>query len=106
MGRIRRINDVIDNEKLQRSESMTMSMNRYGVRETKLPESEVDELADCLVSMFDAPGSKALYCDAVRYLTKTFLDEKIKITMEKGIDKPRYFGSIIYKKLKSIGLYQ
>lgn len=108
MGRVQRINDIIDNERLQRSQSMTMSsmtMNKYGVRDTKLPEAEVDERAECLVKMFGAPGSKALYCDAVRYLTKAFLDEKIKVTMEKGIDKPRYFGAIVYKKLKSIGVY-
>lgn len=107
MGSTRRINEIIDNdnERLKRN-SMSMTMNRYGVRDDKMDEAEVDECAECLVSVFNSPGSKALYCDAVRYLTKSFLDEKMKVSLERGRNPAKYFGAIIYKKLKSIGLYQ
>lgn len=105
MGSATRINEIIDNERLQRSQSMTMPMNQYGVREVKLDERQVDGRADCLVRMFNAPGSKPLYCDAVRYLTMAYLDEQAKIAMEKGDSPAKLFGYLIYKKLRSLGLY-
>lgn len=107
MGSATGINDslTMTMKRLQRSQSMTMSMNGYGVRSEKLAESDVDQRAEYLASMFDAPGSKPLYCDAVRYLTKAYLDEQAKIAMEKGKVPAKLFGYIIYKKLRSIGLY-
>lgn len=84
---------------------MTMSLKGYGVREVKLAEREVDDQANCLVVMFDAPGSKPLYCDAVRYLTKSFLDEKARLAFKKGKSPAKYFGAIVYNKLRDIGVY-
>lgn len=50
MGRERRFNEFIDNEKFQRNSSMTMSITKvYGVRKKPLPESEVDARAERLV---------------------------------------------------------
>lgn len=107
MGSPTKINELIDNdnERFQRNQSMTMSMNRYGVRDVKLDESQVDGKAECLVRMFGAPGSKPLYCDAVRYLTTAFLDEQVKLATDRGKVPAKLFGYLIYKKLKSIGLY-
>lgn len=104
MGREQRVNDIIDNERFQRNPSMTM-IGKYGVRESKLDEELVDERADCIVSIFASPTSKPLYCDAVRYLTRAYLDEQVKISLEKGRVPAKLFGHIIYKKLCSIGVY-
>lgn len=97
---------INDNERFRKkSSSMTMTLKGYGVREEKLAEREVDGRAECLVEMFSAPGSKPLYCDAVRYLTKGFLDEKAKLARERGKNPAKYFGTIIYNKLRDIGVY-
>lgn len=107
MGRPERFNEIIDNESFQRKHSMTMSMKRvYGVREQKLDEAEVDELAECLVRMFDAEGSKPLYCDAVRYLERSFLDEKAKYALNHATTTPaKLFGAIIFRQLVKAGVY-
>lgn len=108
MGKTQSFNDIA-NERFQRNQSMTLNtlpMNKYGVRETKLAEQDVDEQAECLVKMFDAPNSKPLYCDAVRYLTRSFLEEKANYALHHAKTTPaRLFGHIVYKKLYSIGLY-
>lgn len=105
MGRETRINEIIDIERFQRNQSMTMSMNGYGVRDTKLAESRVDGKAEYLVHFFKSPQSKPLYCDAVRYLTKSFIEEQIEIAIDKGREPAKLFTHLIYKKLCSIGLY-
>ena len=106
MGRGQRINELIDNDRFQRNPSMTLTMKiKYGVRDAKLEEKLVDERADCIVNVFASPNSKPLYCDAVRSLTKAFLDEQIKIAMSHGRSQVRLFNYLIYKKLRSIGLY-
>lgn len=105
MGRETQINEIIDIERFQRNQSMTMSMNAYGVRDEKLPESRVDGDAQSLVLLFDSPQSKPLYCDAVRYLTRAFIDEQIKTAMDKGREPAKLFTYLINKKLRSIGLY-
>lgn len=66
---------------------------------------EVDQLADYLVSVFNTPESRPMYCDAVRYLTKAFIEEEIKIVLDKGIEPVRLFNHMIYKKLRLLGLY-
>lgn len=106
MGKVQGINELIDNEKLRRSNSMTMSMKRvYGVRETPLDENEVDERADCLVAMFGSSSSKPLYCDAVRYLTRAFLNEKANYSLRNGRKPAACFGAIIYRQLCKAGVY-
>lgn len=105
MGRETKLIDFIDNERFQKNQSMTMSMKGYGVRDEKLPESRVDGRADYLVHLFGSPKSKPLYCDAVRYLTKSYLEEQIKIATDKGRDPAKLFTYLIHKKLTSIGVY-
>lgn len=108
MGRVRGFNDIV-NERISKGTSMTMSMSLkrvYGVREEKLPEDQVDEQADYLVAMFGAPGSKPLFCDAVRYLEKSFLDEKVKYSMEHGRKPLALFGTIIFRQLVKAGVYK
>lgn len=105
MGRETHINELIDNERFQRNQSMTMSMNRYGVRDEKLPESRVESEANSLVLLFNSPQSRPLYCDAVRYLTRAFIDEQIKTATDKGREPAKLFTFLINKKLRSIGLY-
>lgn len=107
MGKVQRINELIDNERLRRSHSMTMTLKKvYGVRSERLPEELVDDRADCLVAMFSAPGSKPLFCDAVRYLDKSFLDEKAKYALERGKKPVALFGAIVFRQLVKAGVYQ
>lgn len=107
MGSVSRINELIDNdnERFQRNHSMTMSMKGYGVRDEKLSEAFVDDKANYLVSVFESPSSKPLYCDAVRYLTRSYLEEQIKVAYDKGRVPAKLFTHIIHKKLVSIGVY-
>ncbi len=107
MGKVQAINELIDNERfLKESNSMTMSMKRvYGVREAQLDENEVDERADSLVAIFDAGSSKPLYCDAVRYLTRAYLNEKVEYALHKGKNPAALFGAIIYRQLCRAGIY-
>lgn len=116
MGREQRVIDLIDNafnvnERSQRDQSMSMkpmslSMRKqYGVRETKLDEKSVDERATCLVSIFGSPRSKPLYCDAVRYLERSYLDEQVNYAMRKGKNPAALFGAIIYRRLCQAGVY-
>lgn len=105
MGRETRINELIDIERFQRNQSMTLSMKGYGVRDEKLPESRVDSDAQGLVLLFDSPQSKPLYCDAVRYLTRAFIEDQINIAMDKGREPAKLFTHLINKKLRAIGLY-
>lgn len=105
MGRETQINKLIDIERFKKNNTMTMSMKGYGVRDEKMPESRVDSNANSLVMLFGSPQSKALYCDAVRYLTKAFIDEQIKIALDKGHEPAKLFTYLINKKLRSIGLY-
>lgn len=107
MGSPQRINELIDNERFQRNHSMTMSMKRvYGVREERLDESEVDDRAECLVKMLSAPESKPLYCDAVRYLERAFLEEKANYALKNATTTPpKLFGAIIFRQLVKAGVY-
>lgn len=106
MGKPQRFNDFIDNDRFQRNRSMTMSMKRaYGVRREKLEESQVDEQADCLVAMFGAEGSKPLYCDAVRHLERSFLDEKAQYSLKYGRNPAACFGAIVFRQLVKAGVY-
>ncbi len=107
MGREQSLKDIVnDNEKFKKNSSMTLTLKGYGVRQTKLKEDEVDGQADYLVAKFDSPNSKALYCDAVRYLTRGFLEEKINYAISHSNTTPaQLFGAVIYRKLKSIGVY-
>ncbi len=107
MGKVQGFNELIDNERfLKESPSMTMSMKRvYGAREIPLAEDEVDEQADLLVEMFGARDSKGLYCDAVRYLTKAFLNEKANYALQKGRNPAACFGAIVYRQLRKAGVY-
>lgn len=108
MGKVQRINELIDNERLRRSHSMAMTLKKvYGIRGERLAEELVDERADCLVAMFGAPESKPLYCDAVRYLEKSFLDEKAKYAFECAKTTPaKLFGAIVFRQLVKAGVYQ
>lgn len=108
MGRVQSINEIIDNdnERFKESLSMTMSMKRvYGVRSEKLSEELVDAQVDCLVAMFDAKNSRALYCDAVRYLTKAYINEKVDYALKNGRNPAACFGAIIYRQLCKAGVY-
>lgn len=107
MGKVQRFNDIV-NERNLKGTSMTMSMSLkrvYGVRAKKLPEEEVDDCADCLVAMFGAPGSKPLFCDAVRYLEKSYLDEQAKYAMQHGRKPVALFGAIVFRQLVKAGVY-
>ena len=107
MGRLRRFNELIDNERFQRNHSMTMSMKGvYGIRKERLDESEVDDQAEYLVRMFGAPESKPLYCDAVRYLERSFLEEKANYALRNATTTPpKLFGAIIFRQLVKAGVY-
>ncbi len=109
MGKVQSINEIIDNdnERFKESLSMTMSMKRvYGVRDQKLGEELVDDQADYLVAIFDAEDSRALYCNAVRYLTKAYLNEKVDYALKKGRNPAACFGAIIYRQLCKAGIYE
>lgn len=107
MGKVQRFNDIV-NERTSKGSSMSMTMKRvYGVRSERLPEELVDDRADCLVAMFGAPESKPLYCDAVRYLEKSFLDEKGQYALEYAKTTPaKLFGAIVFRQLVKAGVYQ
>lgn len=103
MGNVRRINESMINERFQRNQSMINESLRYGVRKEWLPECRVDEEANCLVLIFHSSKSKPLYCQAVRYLTREYLDEKITATKSSNPDNPAaYFGKIISKKIRRL----
>lgn len=108
MGKPQRLNELIDNdnERFQRNHSMTMSMKRvYGVRQEKLDERIVDERAECLVQTLGQPASKPLYCDAVRYLERSFINEKLEYSLKHGRKPAACFGAIIYRQLLKAGVY-
>lgn len=106
MGRVRGFNDIV-NERNLKGTPMSLSLKKiYGVRSEKLAEDMVDERADCLVAMFGAPGSKPLFCDAVRYLEKSYLDEQAKYAMERGKKPVALFGAIIFRQLVKAGVYK
>lgn len=107
MGKPQGLNELIDNESFQKKHSMTMPMKRvYGVRSEKLNEDEVDSRADYLVQMFGAPESKPLYCDAVRYLERSFLEEKAQYAFKYAkTTPPKLFGAIIFRQLVKAGVY-
>lgn len=106
MGRPRRFNDiVIDNERTLKGSSMTLK-KVYGLRSAKLPEEQVDDRADLLVAMFNAPGSKPLFCDAVRYLEKSYLNEQADYALRAGRKPVALFGAIVFRQLVKAGVYK
>lgn len=106
MGEVRSFIDIA-NEKSQKGTTMSLSLKKvYGVREKRLPEELVDERADCLVEMFGAPASKPLFCNAVRYLEKSYLDEQAKYALEHGRKPVALFGAVIFRQLVKAGVYK
>lgn len=71
-------------------------------------EADVDDAADYLVEVFQAPKSKAFYCDVVRHIRdREFLQRAIKTSFGFKVKNPAaYFGRICTNRLMKLGRYK
>lgn len=71
----------------------------------------IDAKADRLVAKFDAPESRAFYCDCARYLSENFIECAIESAFRPRAKNPirnkaAYFGRICVNELVRLGIYQ
>lgn len=71
----------------------------------------IDAKADRLVAKFDAPESRAFYCDCARYLSENFIECAIENAFRPRARNPirnkaAYFGRICVNELVKLGIYQ
>lgn len=74
-------------------------------------EQYIDSKADRLVAKFNAPESRAFYCDCARYLSENFIECAIENTFRPRPRNPirnkaAYFGRICVNELVKLGIYQ
>lgn len=74
-------------------------------------EQYIDSKADRLVAKFNAPESRAFYCDCARYLSENFIECAIENTFRPRPRNPirnkaAYFGRICVNELVRLGIYQ
>lgn len=79
----------------------------------KSPRTEqyIDAKADRLVAKFNAPESRAFYCDCARYLSENFIECAVENTFRPRprnpiINKAAYFGRICVNELVKLGIYK
>lgn len=71
----------------------------------------IDAKADRLVAKFNAPESRAFYCDCARYLSEDFIECAIENAFRPRPRNPirnkaAYFGRICVNELVKLGIYQ
>ncbi len=78
-----------------------------------IPQTEqyIDSKADRLVAKFNAPESRAFYCDCARYLSENFIECAIENTFRPRPRNPirnkaAYFGRVCVNELVRLGIYQ
>lgn len=74
-------------------------------------EQYIDAKADRLVAKFDAPESRAFYCDCARYLSEDFIECAIENAFRPRPRNPirnkaAYFGKICVNELVKLGIYR
>lgn len=74
-------------------------------------EQYIDSKADRLVAKFNAPESRAFYCDCARYLSENFIECAIENTFRPRPRNPirnkaAYFGRICVNELVRLDIYQ
>ena len=95
-----------------RRDSRVVAVNTLTELANQLPvvktEADVEDAANFLVEVFNAPRSKAFYCDCVRRIKDTdFLRRAIVVAFAPNVKNPAaYFGRICSTKLVQLGIYR
>lgn len=108
MGKVQRLNELIDidNEFLKKETSMSLNRNTKPSRKTKAARARlVDYNADWLVKKLGSPESRPFYCKCALYLPWHRVVEFVELAMRPRITKhAAYFVRLARNEMYNLGI--
>lgn len=102
MGREQRINELIDNEFLNRETSMTLKVSKKAKAEQA---KRVDQNADWLVKVFSSPESRPFYCKCALHIRWSRVVEMVELALRPRVrNHAAYFGRLATTEMENLGV--
>lgn len=105
MGNERTINER-SLKMIKKDISISLSMKREkNKQQKKLKARRIDDMADRLVRMYDAEGSRRFFLKCYWYLDENFIENVVKMSNRPVVNSPlKYFVSSCHNELVKIGV--